>query len=616
EIGAVVAAAPAENVRRERPVPGDIVILLGGATGRDGIGGATGSSKAHDSHSVETCGAEVQKGNAPEERKLQRLFRNPQATRLIKRCNDFGAGGVSVAIGELADGLEIDLNAVPKKYEGLDGTELAISESQERMAVVVAAQDEAAFMELASAENLAATRVAVVTELPRLVMHWNGETIVDISREFLDSNGARKEAKAHVAAPAPAAGAAEGSFSEKLRALARDLNICSKRGLSERFDSTIGAATVLMPFGGKYQLTPAQAMAHKLPLDKGETDTCSLMAYGFDPYLSERSPYHGAYTAVVESVARLVATGASTDDTYLSFQEYFEKLGSDPARWGKPVAALLGAFKAQLDLGFGSIGGKDSMSGSFENIHVPPTLVSFAVTADKASHVVSPELKEAGHKLVLLQPERGGDGLPLAASQLALFDTVTKLLREKKAVSAWTPGMGGAAEALMKMAFGNGLGVRFQKGLDPQKLFEPDYGAFILEMADGSVPDGAVLLGEVTEDPVIRLGEEAVPLAELLADYENRLEGVYPCNIPAAKSPAENVSFTAGRPQAPRIRCVKPKVLIPVFPGTTWEYDRARAVEAAGAKAQVTVLRNRSAEDVARSVEAFAKALNGAQAVF
>ncbi len=629
EIGAVVAAAPAENVRRERPVPGDVVILLGGATGRDGIGGATGSSKAHDAHSVETCGAEVQKGNAPEERKLQRLFRNAQATRLIKRCNDFGAGGVSVAIGELADGLDIDLNAVPKKYEGLDGTELAISESQERMAVVVAAKDEAAFMELASAENLSATRVAVVTELPRLVMHWNGETIVDISRAFLDSNGARKEAKAHVTAPAPAAPAAEGCFADRLRALAKDLNICSKRGLSERFDSTIGAATVLMPFGGKYQLTPAQAMAHKLPLDKGETDTCSLMAYGFDPYLSERSPYHSAYTAVVESVARLVASGASTDDTYLSFQEYFEKLGSDPARWGKPVAALLGAFKAQLDLGFGSIGGKDSMSGSFEEIHVPPTLVSFAVTADRASHVVTPELKQAGHKLVLLQPERGEDGLPLPASQLALFDTVTALLREKKAVSAWTPGMGGTAEALMKMAFGNGLGVKLEEGLDSQKLFETNYGAFVLELADGSadsrtgellaegtLPDGAVLLGTVTEEPVIRLGKEIVPLTELLADYENRLEGVYPCNIPAAKSPAENVSFTAGRPQAPRIRCAKPKVLIPVFPGTNCEYDSARAVEAAGAKAQIMVLRNRSAEDVARSVEAFAEALRTAQAVF
>ena len=419
EIGAVIAAAPAENVRRERPAPGDVVILLGGSTGRDGIGGATGSSKAHNAHSVETCGAEVQKGNAPEERKLQRLFRNGDACRMIKRCNDFGAGGVSVAIGELADGLDIDLNAVPKKYEGLDGTELAISESQERMAVVVAKEDVEAFLKLAEEENLQACPVAVVKAEPRLTMRWNGKTIVDISREFLNSNGAPKHIAIAPAKPEEWKKPAGGSFTDNLKAIAADLNMCSKRGLSERFDSTIGAGSVMMPFGGKHQLTPVQAMVQKVSMERKHTDDCSLMAWGYNPFIMEKSPYHGAYLAVVESVSKLIATGADFSDVYLTFQEYFEKPGKDGKRWGKPLAALLGAFEAQKDLGIGAIGGKDSMSGSFEKLDVPPTLVSFAVTMAKTGDIVSPETKQAGHPLVLIRTATGFDGLPDVQSHAA-----------------------------------------------------------------------------------------------------------------------------------------------------------------------------------------------------
>ena len=395
EIGAVIATAPAENVRRERPEAGDVVILLGGSTGRDGIGGATGSSKAHNTHSVETCGAEVQKGNAPEERKLQRLFRNPKATRLIKRCNDFGAGGVSVAIGELADGLDIDLNKVPRKYEGLDGTELAISESQERMAVVVEKKDAETFLALADSENLQAVPVAVVTEEPRLRMHWNGVTIVDISRAFLDTNGASKHIDVEVKVPERFDKTVSGNFADSIRATVSDLNCCSRRGLSERFDSTIGAGTVLMPFGGKNQLTPIQAMVQKISVEQKHTDDCSLMSWGYNPYIMEKSPYHGAYLSVVESICKLIATGSDFRDVYLTFQEYFEHLGKDPKRWGKPMAALLGAFRAQKEFGVGAIGGKDSMSGSFEDLDVPPTLVSFAVSTEKTDNIISPEFKSA-----------------------------------------------------------------------------------------------------------------------------------------------------------------------------------------------------------------------------
>ncbi len=614
EIGAVVAATPAENVRRETPAPGDVVILLGGSTGRDGIGGATGSSKAHNAHSVETCGAEVQKGNAPEERKLQRLFRNGDACRMIKRCNDFGAGGVSVAIGELADGLDIDLNQVPRKYEGLDGTELAISESQERMAVVVEAENVDAFLALAASENLQACPVAVVKADARLTMRWNGKTIVDLSRAFLDTNGADKHIDVSVAAPQDFNKQVSGGFAENYRALASDLNCCSKRGLSERFDSTIGAGTVLMPFGGKNQFTPIQAMVQKVSVEQKHTDDCSVMAWGYNPYITEKSPYHGAYLAVVESVCKLVATGAKFEDVYLSFQEYFERLGHDAERWGKPLAALLGAFRAQMELGIGAIGGKDSMSGSFEKLHVPPTLVSFAVTTEKTQNIVSPELKAAGHCLLRLAPEYGEDGLPKAESLLKLFDRVTALLRSGEAVACYTPGYGGIAEAVLKMAIGNGIGVELADGLSMDALFGYDYGAFLLETVQ-EIPD-AQLIGRTVENPALTLNGEELALSDLLTRYEDKLEGVYSCNIPTADQPMETFSFKADKRIAPTVKCAKPKVLIPAFPGTNCEYDSAKAVCDAGAEAEIFVINNLSADGIARSVERFAEKLKTAQIVF
>ena len=614
EIGAVIAAAPAANVRRERPEPGDVVILLGGATGRDGIGGATGSSKAHNAHSVETCGAEVQKGNAPEERKLQRLFRDPSASRLIKRCNDFGAGGVSVAIGELADGLDIDLDRVPKKYEGLDGTEIAISESQERMAVVVAKDDVDKFLSLASRENLAATPVATVKSDPRLTMTWNGATIVDVSREFLNSNGAKKHTKAHPAAPRPFEKTVTGTFAENMRAMARDLNVCSKRGLSERFDSTIGAGTVLMPFGGARQLTPSQVMVQKISVERGHTDDVSVMSWGFDPDVSEASPYHGAYLAVVESVCKLIASGASFDETYLTFQEYFEKPGTDPARWGKPLAALLGAFRAQTGLGVGSIGGKDSMSGSFEKLDVPPTLVSFAVTKDSAENIISPDFKAIGRRAVLLSPETGNDGLPTAKSLLSLFEKVTSLIRSGRAVSAYTPTSGGVAEAIMKMAMGNGFGFRFDDTLSLSDLFGCSFGSFILEVADDGAVDGAKELGRTAADAFTYRGER-VSADTVYGDYEGVLEGVYRCNDVASVK-AEPFTYKAERRAAPRIKCAKPTVLIPVFPGTNCEYDSAKAVRDAGAEAKIIVVKNLSPDDVSASVEEFASELKNSQMIF
>jgi len=614
EIGAVIAAAPAENVRRETPAPGDVVILLGGSTGRDGIGGATGSSKAHNAHSVETCGAEVQKGNAPEERKLQRLFRNGDACRMIKRCNDFGAGGVSVAIGELADGLDIDLNQVPRKYEGLDGTELAISESQERMAVVVEAENVDAFLALAASENLQACPVALVKAEPRLTMRWNGNTIVDLSRAFLDTNGADKHIDVSVAAPKDYRKQVSGGFAENYKALASDLNCCSRRGLSERFDSTIGAGTVLMPFGGKNQLTPIQAMVQKVSVEQKHTDDCSLMAWGYNPYITEKSPYHGAYIAVVESVCKLVATGAKFEDVYLSFQEYFERLGHDAERWGKPLAALLGAFRAQMELGIGAIGGKDSMSGSFEKLHVPPTLVSFAVTTEKTQNIVSPEFKAAGHILMRLAPEYGEDGLPKAESLLKLFDRVTALLRSGEAVACYTPGFGGIAEAVLKMAIGNDIGVEFADGLTMDALFGYDYGAFVLETVK-EIP-GAELIGRTTEKPVLSMSGEELSLSDLLTRYEDKLEGVYNCNIPTAEQPMETFSYKADKRTAPAIKCAKPKVLIPAFPGTNCEYDSAKAVCDAGAEAEIFVINNLTSDGIARSVESFAEKLKAAQIVF
>ena len=614
EIGAVIAAAPAENVRREVPEDGDVVILLGGSTGRDGIGGATGSSKAHDSHSVETCGAEVQKGNAPEERKLQRLFRNPTASKMIKRCNDFGAGGVSVAIGELADGLEIDLNAVPKKYEGLDGTELAISESQERMAVVVEKENVDAFLKLANEENLQACPVAKVTELPRLVLNWNGKKIVDISREFLNTNGASKHTDVVAAKPEKFDKEIEGSFSDNFKAYASDLNICSRRGLSEMFDSTIGAGTVLMPFGGKYQKTPIQAMAQLVSVEKGHTDDCSLMSWGFNPYITSKSPYHGAYLAVVESVCKLVATGAKFEDVYLSFQEYFEKLGSDPKRWGKPFAALLGAFEAQVQLGIGSIGGKDSMSGSFENLDVPPTLVSFAVTTDKVENVVSPEFKKAGNKVYIIKSEYDENGLPKADSLMKNFDIVTELLRSKKAVSCYTPGFGGVAEAVLKMSLGNGFGFTFDENLTKEDIFGYNYGSFILE-TETEISD-ALYLGEITEELSFNYGNEKVSFDEASKVYEDKLEGVYSCNIDFDKTKPEAFSYKAESYPSPKIKTASPKVLIPVFPGNNCEYDSAKVMADAGAEPEIFVINNLSSDGIARSTEKFAEAIKESQMIF
>ena len=615
EIGAVIAAAPAENVRREVPSPGDVVILLGGSTGRDGIGGATGSSKAHTAQSVETCGAEVQKGNAPEERKLQRLFRNKTATQMIKRCNDFGAGGVSVAIGELADGLEINLNAVPKKYEGLDGTEIAISESQERMAVVIEPHNVDAFLSLAAQENLQACPVAVVKAEPRLVMNWNGQKIVDISREFLNSNGADKHITITPEAPKAFGGPVDGGFAENYKKIADDLNMCSKRGLSERFDSTIGAGTVLMPFGGKHQLTPIQAMVQKISVEKKHTDDCSLMSWGYNPFITEQSPYHGAYLAVVESVSKLIATGAKFEDVYLTFQEYFEKPGTDGKRWGKPLAALLGAFKAQKELGIGSIGGKDSMSGSFEDLDVPPTLVSFAVTTEKIKDIISPEFKSAGNKLYLLSPIYDEDtNLPNTKSLINTFNKVTELMRSGKVVSAYTPGIGGIAEAVMKMSFGNGLGFKYEDYLSTAKLFDYSYGAFLLEVTE-DIDDG-ILIGTVTDNNNITLGTESVNINELLGIYEDKLESVYSCNITDLKTPMQNFEYKASEYPTPAIKVAKPKVLIPAFPGTNCEFDSAKAMRDAGADPEIIVIKNLNAAGIQSSIEEFVTKLKDAQMIF
>ncbi len=613
EIGGVIAAAPAENVRREVPTPGDKVILLGGRTGRDGCGGATGSSKSHNLNSLESCGAEVQKGNAPEERKLQRLFRNPEASKLIKRCNDFGAGGVSVAIGELADGLFIDLNAVPKKYLGLDGTEIAISESQERMAVVVESSEVEHFKRLAESENLEATVVATVTEEPRLKMTWNGKTIVDISREFLNSNGAEKHIDITLSKPDAVSKEIPASFKEGFKALASDLNVCSRKGLSEKFDSTIGAGTVLMPFGGKYQMTPIQAMVHKISCEKKHTDTCSVMSWGYNPFIAEKSQYHGAYLAVIESVCKLIQTGAKFEDVYLTFQEYFEKPLRDPKRWGKPLASLLGAFDAQMNLQIASIGGKDSMSGSFEDIDVPPTLVSFAVTTSKTSNIISNEFKKSGNKVYLLSPKTDKNGLPETNSLLQLFDRVHSLIQNGSVVACYTPTFGGVAEAVLKMSLGNKLGFNFEN-VSLDTLFGYSYGSFVVETA--CTLDDALLLGTVTDKNEYTYNLDILVLDEVQKLYEDKLESVYPCNINQGNTKLPNAEYVKKDIKAPAVAVAKPTVVIPVFPGTNCEYDSAKAFADAGFEPVITVINNLSSDGISRSVETFAKNVNNAQVVF
>ena len=612
EIGAVVGATPASHVRREEPAPGDVVILLGGRTGRDGVGGATGSSKAHKLTSLETCGAEVQKGNAPIERKLQRLFRREDACRLIKRCNDFGAGGVSVAIGELADGLHIDLNKVTRKYEGLDGTELAISESQERMAVAVAAEDAETFMKYAAEENLEATIVATVTEEKRMREVWNGKTIVDLSREFLNSNGAERHASAHILPghvwQPQFAGA---TFEEKLESMVSDLNVCSQKGLGERFDSTIGAATVLMPYGGKYQLTPTMAMAAKLPVD-GETTTCSGMAWGFNPYLMSADQYKGARLAVVESVTKLVATGFRYEDAYLTFQEYFERLGTAPERWGKPLAALLGALDAQMGLGIASIGGKDSMSGSFEKLDVPPTLVSFATAIGKANKVVSTEFKKPESTVVLIRPITDPEtGCPNFFSLKANYKVVEDMIEEGMVASACSVGYGGIAEALFKMGLGNHIGFKMRADLTTHQMFEPMYGSIVLEMVSDA-PAGEIL-GETTKEYTFEACGETLDMAQLQEIWEAKLEPVYPYR--KAGPTVEPITGSLTAPAAPKIGVAKPKVIIPVFPGTNCEYDTAKAFARAGADPEILVIRNLTPADVTASCEALVKAIDNSQIV-
>lgn len=619
EIGAVIAAAPAQNVRREVPDPGDVVILVGGRTGRDGCGGATGSSKSHNTASLSSCGAEVQKGNAPEERKLQRLFRNERASQLIKRCNDFGAGGVSVAIGELSPGLDINLDLVPKKYAGLDGTELAISESQERMAVVVTAADKDEFLALCAKENLEATHVATVKAEERLTMKWNGNTIVDISREFLDSNGATKHTTAVLPEgtttfPEPYNKTSYKKLSDRFKALASDLNVCSKQGLSERFDSTIGSGTVLMPFGGNKQRTPIQAMVQKVSVEQKHTDTVSLMSWGYNPFITELSPFHGAYLAVTESICKLIATGAQYKDMYLTFQEYFEKPMKDPKRFGKTFAALLGALRCQLDYDIASIGGKDSMSGSFEDINVPPTLCSFAVTTSVLKRIISPEFKVPFSNVYILTPEYK-NGLPTPESEKALFAKIDKLVESGNVLSMYTPTYGGIAEAVFKMGLGNGIGFEFDKAFTADSVFKYAYGSFIIETEDAI--EGEKLLGKTLAKYEIKLDGETVALTDVAAAYEQKLEPVFPCFLKDEVKTYEAFSYKQG-PAVPAIHSgvTSPKILIPVFPGTNCELDSAKAVLAAGATPEVFVIRNLTASDITASVEEFTKKINESQMIF
>jgi len=608
ECGAVVAAAPAYNVRRERPAPGDVVVLLGGRTGRDGIGGATGSSKSHNMKSLTTMASEVQKGNAPEERKIQRLFRNPEVTRLIKRCNDFGAGGVSVAIGELAAGLKIDLDAVRKKYDGLDGTELAISESQERMAVVVAAEDADKFIAAAQKENLEAYRVAVVTEEERMVMTWKGSTIANLSRAFLDTNGAVKHTQAEVTAKdlTQLSKPLYGS----LREMASDLKTASQRGLVERFDSTIGAGSVLMPYGGKKQLTPTQAMAAVLPILPGqETDQASVFSWGCDPDHMFIDPYTGAHAAIYNSVAKLVAAGCDYKQAYLTLQEFFEKLKNEPARWGKPMAALLGALDAQLELGAAAIGGKDSMSGTFLDKDVPPTLISFAIAPINKNEVLTPEFKEAGHPVYLFGPT--GESAESLKNSWEAFHTLHKAGKVK---AAWAVERG-LGEAVMKMSFGNDIGFASCADLEGNWHLGL-YGFLVAELTeDVSIP-GVMKIGHTTAEKSIVLGSDSASIEELFRLHEGVLEDVYPTQAKKSAGTITTLSYEGKCTVAPAVKVAKPKVLIPVFPGTNCEYDSARAVERAGAEAEIFVIRNLTADDVARSVEDFTAKVQQSQMIF
>ncbi len=621
EIGAVMGAAPRRNVIRENSDPGDIIILLGGRTGRDGIGGATGSSKAHTTKSIDVCGAEVQKGNAPTERKIQRLFRRQEVSSIIKKCNDFGAGGVSVAIGELADGLEVNLDKVPKKYAGLDGTELAISESQERMAVVVAKSDVDKMLDFAAEENLEAVVVAEVTESPRLVLKWRGKTIVDISRAFLDTNGAHQETDVEVTIPDQD----KNYFREKkdTRDLKRawldtlrDLNVCSQKGLVEMFDSSIGASTVTMPYGGKTQHTPIQTMIAKLPVLEGKCDTVTMMSYGMDPYLTSWSPYHGAVYAVISSVAKIVASGGDYSKIRFTFQEYFRRLGTDPKRWGEPMAALLGAYDAQMKLGLPSIGGKDSMSGSFNDIDVPPTLCSFAVDVATLQDVVSPELKKAGNVLVKFDIEKDEFDLPVYSQLMSLYADITKLIHEKKIASAYAVGFGGICEAVSKMAFGNELGVTLNDRLSIDELFAKDYGSIIVEM---DLEDYAACklagkeIGTVTEQPNFVAGTTSISMKEAYEAWTGRLEEVFPTRSGVEQKPLEDTLFDAKQVYTAQRKLARPKVFIPVFPGTNCEYDTTKAFEQAGAEVETLVFKNMTEGQIVESVNAFEKAIRESQ---
>ena len=626
EIGAVMGAAPRRAVIRENSDPGDIIILLGGRTGRDGIGGATGSSKVHTEASIEVCGAEVQKGNAPTERKIQRMFRREEVSHIIKKCNDFGAGGVSVAIGELAAGLRVDLDKVPKKYAGLDGTEIAISESQERMAVVVDPKDVDTFLGYANEENLEAIPVAVVTEDPRLVLVWRGKEIVNISRAFLDTNGAHQETTVEVEIPNK-----EGNLFEERPDVAdvkakwmetlADLNVCSQKGLVEMFDGSIGAGSVFMPYGGKYQLTETQSMVAKVPVQNGKTDTVTMMSYGFDPYLSSWSPYHGAAYAVTESVARIVATGGDYKKIRFTFQEYFRRMTEDPKRWSQPFAALLGAYAAQMGFGLPSIGGKDSMSGTFNDIDVPPTLVSFAVDVAKIQDVITPELKKAGNKLVWLRAPKNQYDLPDYAGIMDQYEKLHKDMQDGKVVSAYALDRHGIAAAVAKMAFGNGMGVKIENNLDPRDFFAPGFGDIILEVPDSKVGELSItytVIGEVTADGNFSYGNTVITVDEAENAWKGTLEKVFKTvsseNDKEAADRDEKL-YRADSIYVCKNKVAKPHVFIPVFPGTNCEYDSTRAFERAGAEVDVKVFKNLTAEDIHDSVELFEKAIDQAQII-